>query len=135
MHTTRLLFALAAFVTFGTTACTHTGSAAGDIALSPADLANTAVLYTKNMSNEPIELRVYTTGQSRFIGAVSPGESNAIALDPSLLPAGELYVIGIAPDGRRRAIGGPLAVTKGNQIHFTIEPTLSLSRAYVVTSP
>ena len=133
MCKTRLFLTLAAFAIFGAAGCTHSGSAAGDIALTPADLANTAVLYTKNLSTEPIELRVLVTGQSRFIGAVSPGESTAIALDPTLLPAGELYVVGIAPDGRRRAIGGPLAVSKGNAIRFTIEPTLSLSRAYVVT--
>jgi hypothetical protein len=129
---TQLLLALAVAATFGA-GCTHTGTAAGDVAIAP-DASNSAVLYTKNLSHEAIELRVVTSGQSRFIGSVSPGETNAIVLDPMLLPAGELYVVGIAPDGRRRAIGGPLAVGKGNQIHFTIEPTLSLSRAYV-TSP
>ena len=39
----------------------------------------------------------------------------------------------IAPDGRRRAVGGPLAVGKGNAIRFTVEPTLSMSRAVVVS--
>jgi len=111
--------------------CARSGSAAGDIALSP-DAANSAVLYTRNLSNEALELRVLVTGQSRFIGSVSPGESNAIVLDPSLLPSGDLYVIGISPDGHR-AIGGPLAVAKGNAIRFTIQPTLSLSRALVVS--
>lgn len=128
----RILLTLATIATLSA-GCAHSGTAAGDIALSPADLASSAVLYTKNQSNEPIELRVLTSGESRFIGSISPGETNAIMLDPTLLPAGELYVIGISADGRRRAIGGPLAVAKGNAIHFTIEPTLSLSRAYVST--
>lgn len=130
MRKTRLLLALATIATLSA-GCAHSGSAAGDLAVSP-DASTSAVLVTRNLSNEPIELRVLTAGESRFIGAVSSGESNSIVLDPSLLPAGELYVIGIAADGRRRAIGGPLAVSKGATIRFTIEPTLSLSRAYVV---
>jgi hypothetical protein len=129
----RTIFTLAAVATLGA-GCAHSGSSAGDIALPP-DAASSAVLYTKNLSNEPIELRVVTTGQSRFIGAVSPGETSSIVLDPTLLPAGELYVLGISADGRHRAVGGPLAVTKGNAIRFTIEPTLSLSRAHVTSKP
>jgi hypothetical protein len=132
MLKSRVLFTLATIATLGA-GCARYGSAGGDIAVAP-DASNSAVLYTKNMSNEPIELRVVTIGQSRFIGAVSAGETNAIVLDPSLLPSGDLYVIGISSDGRRRAVGGPLAVAKGNAIRFTFEPTLSLSRAYV-TSP
>jgi hypothetical protein len=131
MFKSRFLLTLATVATLSA-GCAHYGSAAGDVAVAP-DAANSAVLYTKNLSNEPIELRVVSTGQSRFIGSVSPGETSAIVLDPSLLPAGELYVVGISPDGRRRAVGGPLAVAKGNQIHFTIEQTLSMSRAYVVS--
>ena len=131
MHRNHLLLTLATLATLGT-GCARYSSAGGDIEALP-NAGSSAVLYTKNLSNEPIELRVVVTGQSRFIGAVSAGETNSITLDPSLLPAGELYVVGIAPDGRRRAVGGPLAVGKGNAIRFTIEPTLSLSRAYVVT--
>jgi hypothetical protein len=131
MLKTRVLLTLATIATLGA-GCARYGSAAGDVAVAP-DASNSAVLYTKNLSNEPIELRVLTTGQSRFIGSVSPGETNAIVLDPSLLPSGDLYVLGISADGRRRAVGGPLAVAKGNAIRFTIQPTLSLSRAIVVT--
>ena len=131
MRKTHLLFALATIATLSG-ACAHSGSAAGDIAVAP-DASNSAVVVTKNLSNEPVELRVVTTGQSRFIGSISPGETNSIVLDPSLLPSGELYIVGIAADGRQRAVGGPLAVTKGNTIRFTIEQTLSLSRAYVVS--
>ena len=105
----------------------------GAVMRTSPDASNSAVVLTKNLSNEPVELRVVTTGQSRFIGSISPGETNSIVLDPSLLPSGELYIVGIAADGRQRAVGGPLAVTKGNTIHFTIEQTLSLSRAYVVS--
>src|SRR3569833_643479 len=130
MMKSRFLITLATLATLGA-GCARYGSAAGDVAVAP-DAASSAVLYAKNLSNEPIELRVLTPGQSRFIGAVSPGETNASVLEPSLLPSGDLYVLGISSDGRRRAVGGPLAVTKGNAIRFTIEPTLSLSRAYVV---
>jgi hypothetical protein len=131
MHKLQILFALAIAGTLGA-GCGNHGAAAGDIAVTP-DLASTAVLYTRNLSNDALELRVVTGGQSRFIGSIGPGEANTIALDPTLLPAGELYVLGIAPDGRRRAVGGPLAVGKGNAIRFTVEPTLSMSRAVVVS--
>jgi hypothetical protein len=120
MVKSRRLLTLAVAVTLGAgVGCAHSNSAAGDVSLSP-DASNSAVLYAKNLSNESI-------------GAVSPGETTSIVLDPTLLPSGDLYVLGISPDGRRRAVGGPLAVTKGNEIRFTIQPTLSLSRAYVVS--
>ena len=131
MLKTRMLLTLAAIATLSG-GCARYNSSAGDVSLAP-DAANSAVLYAKNLSTEAIELRVLTTGESRFIGAVSPGETASIVLDPTLLPSGDLYVLGISADGRHRAVGGPLAVTKGNAIRFTIEQTLSLSRAYVVS--
>jgi hypothetical protein len=131
MLKSRILLTLAVAATLGA-GCAHYNSAAGDVSLSP-DASNSAVLVAKNLANESIELRVVTTGESRFIGSVSPGETTSIVLDPTLLPAGNLYVLGISADGRRRAVGGPLAVGKGNEIQFTIQPTLSLSRAYVVS--
>ena len=131
MLKSRMLLTLAAVATLGA-GCAHYNSAAGDVSLAP-DAANSAVLYAKNLSNEAIELRVVTTGESRFIGSVSPGETTSIVLDPSLLPAGDLYVLGISADGRGRAVGGPLAASEGERDPVHDRADASLSRAYVVS--
>ena len=132
MRITHTLLALATAATLGS-GCSRYGSAAGDVGtIAPEDAANTAVLIAKNLSNDPIELRTVALGQSRYIGSVAPGESTSILLDPTLLPSGDLYIVGIPASGRGRALSGPLAVAKGNKIQFTIQPSLSTSRAYVV---
>jgi hypothetical protein len=86
----------------------------------------------KNQSTEPLELRTVLEGRSTFIGSVGPVESTSILLDPSLFPAGFLYIVGIPADGRGRALVGPLAASKGDKIRFTISPELSMSSATVI---
>ena len=100
--------------------------------ISPADAANTAVLRVRNLSNESLELRAVMLGQSRFIGSVGANDSTVILLDPSYFPTANLYIVGIPPDGRGRAVSGAIAAGKGDQIKFTIEPELGLSHAIVI---
>lgn len=107
------------------------GSAAGTV-ISPADAASTALLQVRNLSNESLELRAVALGQSRFIGSVGANDTTAILLDPSLFPTANLYIVGIPADGMGRAVAGPLAASKGDQIKFTIEPALDMSHAIVV---
>jgi hypothetical protein len=113
-------------------ACAHGMESAGDVAIDPAEAAQTVVLNVKNQSTEPLELRTVLEGRSTFIGSVGPVEITSILLDPSLLPAGFLYIVGIPADGRGRALVGPLAASKGDKIRFTISPELSMSSATVI---
>ena len=116
----------------GAGACAHytEGSAAGEV-IDPADAAKTVVLHVDNQNPVSMELRTIVNGRSEFIGSVSGADSTDILLDPSILPTGNLYVLAIPADGRGRAVGGPLALTKGDRINFTVTPELRLSRAIV----
>ena len=107
------------------------GTAGGNV-ISPADAANTAVLQVRNLSNQSLELRAISLGQSRFIGSVGPNDTTAILLDPTIFPTANLYIVGIPPDGHGRALAGPIAAGKGDKIKFTIEPALDMSHAIVV---
>ncbi len=112
--------------------CAHglENAASGEV-IDPADAAKTVVLRVNNQSQEPLELRTVVDGRSSFVGSVGPGDSTSILLDPTILPTGFLYVVGIPASGRGRAIVGPLAVSKGDKIKFNVNPVLSASRAFV----
>ena len=114
------------------TACVNgmQGAAGGDY-IDPAEAAKTVVLHVNNVNPLPMELRVVQDGQSRFVGSVSGGDSTDILLDPQLFPTASLFVTAIPSDGRGRAVVGPLAAGKGDQINLTVQVTLSMSRATV----
>lgn len=130
MFTSRMLtLATAGLLALGA-GCSRYGTAGGDVAsISPAEAANTVTLVTMNNASTTMELRVIAHGQSSFVGSVGAHDRGAILLDPSILPAGDLYVVGIPADGRGRVVEGPLAVGKGMRIDFTIESDYTLSRA------
>lgn len=125
-----MAFAMAAAAMMA--ACAHGMESSGEVAIDPAEAAHTVVLNVKNQSLEPMELRTVLDGRSTFVGSVGPNDSTAILLDPSLFPAGFLYIVGIPADGHGRAIVGPLAASKGDKIRFTIAPALSMSSATVI---
>jgi hypothetical protein len=128
----RGIIALISTVALGT-ACANgmQGASAGEY-IDPAEAAKTVVLHVNNVNQLPMELRVIQNGQSRYIGSVGGGDSTDILLDPQLFPTASLYVTAIPPDGRSRALAGPIAASKGDQINFTVQVTLNMSRAFVV---
>ena len=113
--------------------CTHgfQSSAAGDV-VDPAAAAKTVVLHVENKNLQTMELRTILDDRSTFVGSVGGNDTTSILLDPSMFPAGFLYVVAIPGDGQGRAIAGPLSVSKGNRILFTVSEILSASRATVV---
>lgn len=132
MRVTRAGLAIAAAFTLAAGCAGYNQGSAGGNVISPADAANTAVLQVLNRSNESLELRAISTGQSKFIGSVGPNDSTSILLDATLFPTANLYVVGIPPDGQGRAVAGPIAAAKGDKIKFTIEPALEMSHAIVI---
>jgi len=114
------------------TACVNAmqGASGGDY-IDPAEAAKTVVLHVNNVNPLPMELRVIQNGQSRYIGSVSGGDRTDILLDPQLFPTASLFVTATPPDGRSRALAGPIAASKGDQINFTVQVSLNMSRAVV----
>ena len=71
------------------------------------------------------------SAETHHIGSVGSNDSTSVLLDPVMFPTATLYLVGIPAGGRGRAVVGPLAASKGDQINFTIESAFDLSRAIV----
>lgn len=127
---TRVFAILAAAATIGAGCARYTNSSAGDV-IDPAEAAKTVVLHVTNQSMASMELHAINDGRSEFVGSVGPNESTDVLLDPILFPTATLYLVGIPADGRGRAVVGPIAASKGDQINFTIQSAYDLSRATV----
>jgi hypothetical protein len=105
-------------------------SAAGEV-IDPAAAAKTVVLHVDNQNLQTMELRTVIDDRSTFVGSVGGNDTTSILLDPSMFPAGFLYVVAIPGDGHGRAVAGPLSASKGDRIQFTVSQILSASRATV----
>lgn len=130
LFNTRVLVILAAAATLGSGCARYSDSAAGEV-IDPAEAAKTVVLHVTNQSMSSMELRAINDGRSNFIGSVGPNDSTDVLLDPTMFPTATLYLMGIPADGRGRAVVGPLAASKGDQINFNIQSAYDLSRATV----
>lgn len=127
---TRRLAILAAASALGMGCSRYTDSAGGEV-IAPAEAAKTVVLHVDNQSSSSMELHAVNDGRSMFVGSVGPNDSTNVLLDPILFPTATLYLIGIPADGHGRAVVGPLAASKGDQINFNIQSVYDLSRATV----
>jgi hypothetical protein len=105
-------------------------AAAGDV-IDPADASRTVVLQVNNINQQSMELRTILNGQSNFIGSVGGADSTSILLDPTMFPAGMLYIEAVPASGMGRAVVGPLSANRGQRIKFTIQPALGMSSAIV----
>ena len=114
-------------------ACAHglESSASGEV-IDAADAAKTVVLHVDNKNSQPMELRTVLDGRSAFVGSVQGNDTTNILLDPTMFPAGFLYVMAIPADGRGRALAGPLSAGKGDKIRFDVSEDLRLSHAIVI---
>lgn len=127
---TRVLVTLAAAATIGAGCARYSDSAAGEV-IDAAEAAKTVVLHVTNQSSASMELHAINDGRSTFVGSVGPNDSTDVLLDPILFPTATLYLVGIPTDGHGRAVVGPIAASKGDQINFNIQSAFDLSRATV----
>ena len=127
---TRTLMILAAAATLGSGCARYSDSAGGEV-IDPSEAAKTVVLHVSNQSYSSMELHAINDGRSTFVGSVGPNDSVDLLLDPILFPTATLYLVGIPADGRGRAVAGPIAASKGDQINFNIQSAYDLSRATV----
>ena len=124
---TRMLVILAAAATLGAGCARYSDSSAGSL-IDPAEAAKTVVLHVDNRSSTSMELHAINDGRSMFVGSVGPNDSTDILLDPILFPTATLYLVGVPTDGRGRAVVGPIAASKGDQVNFMIQSAYDLSR-------
>jgi hypothetical protein len=127
---TRMLAILSAVATIGAGCARYSDSAAGDV-IDASEAAKTVVLHVNNRSSVSMELHAMNDGRSIFVGSVGPSDSTDVLLDPILFPTATLYLVGIPADGHGRAVAGPIAASKGDQIDFNIQSAYDLSRATV----
>jgi hypothetical protein len=132
MFRPRLFVILAAAAIAGAGCNRYYGSTAGGEVVSAADASKTVVLHVQNLHQSPMELRTIQNGTSHFVGSVAGQDSTDILLDPTLFPTGSLIILARPADGNGFARVGPLTASKGDEIKFTVEPALDLSRAIVV---
>jgi hypothetical protein len=125
-----MMAVLAAAATLGAGCARYSDSAAGDV-IDPAEAAKTVVLHVNNQSSSSMELHAINDGRSLFVGSVGPNDSTDVLLDPILFPTATLFLVGVPADGRGRAVVGPIAACKGDQINFNIQSAYELSRATV----
>ena len=113
-------------------ACAHRyeSSASGEV-IDPAAASKTVVLFVDNHNEQPMELRTMLDGRSTFIGSVGGSDTTSILLDPTMFPAGSLYIVAIPADGIGRAIAGPMSASKGDRIDFSVSQGLNMSHAIV----
>jgi hypothetical protein len=131
MFRVRSYLAVAAMAVLGAGCAGYSqASSAGDV-LDPVEAARTVVLHVENLNTQSMELRTIVNGKSEFAGSVGGSDTTSILMDPSLFPAGFLYIEAIPGNGLGRALVGPLSASKGQWIRFTIQPALDLSSAVV----
>ena len=127
---TRMLAILTAATTIGAGCARYSDSAGGEV-IDASEAAKTVVLHVNNQSSTSMELHAINDGRSIFVGSVGPNDSTDVLLDPILFPTATLYLVGIPADGLGRAVAGPIAASKGDQIDFNIQSAYDLSRATV----
>jgi hypothetical protein len=106
----------------GLSACAHTGSAAGDVAIAPDVAANTTVLHVANRYKS--DMRVYSVirGKQRYLGAVGAQSTRDFVMNPDLV--GESGVSFSAresnADESTSISRGPYLIDRGRVIEFAI---------------
>lgn len=88
-------------------------------------------LTVRNNNFADVDLWAVADGLATRIGTVNGNSSAQFDLSPSLYGASDLRIVGTPIGGNGRASSGPLIVSRGQTIMFTIAPTLRTSFATV----
>lgn len=91
-----------------------------------------AMLIVENQNFYDVDIYALSTGLSTRIGTVSGSNGVArFALSPTIIGASDFRLIAAPIGGNGRASSGPLIVSGGRTIKFTITPSLAQSHAEV----
>jgi len=84
-------------------------------------------------NNNFLDMAVWavSNGTPARIGTVTGSSSRTFALTASMFGASEFDLLATPIGGSGRASSGPLVVTAGRTVFFTIEPQLALSHAII----
>jgi hypothetical protein len=111
--------------TFSETACRSSN------AYDVGQQADGATLVVRNDNFADVDVYVVSAGLPTRVGTVTGNSTARFALSPSIIGPGDLRVIATPIGGNGRAYSGPLIVSPGQTIEFTIGPVLRQSNAIV----
>ncbi|MEP6730346.1 MAG: hypothetical protein ABJE10_06900 [bacterium] len=89
------------------------------------------LLNVKNDNFLDMDIYALSSGLPSRIGTVSGVNSAHFALDPTLYGASDFRIVATPIGGNGRASSGPLVVSRGQTIEFTIGSRLAQSHAEV----
>ena len=126
MRTTRyVVFALLAALS-GTSAC----RSAGPYDVNEAQPGNITLVVRNNNYND-VDVYAVSSGLATRVGTVTGNSSATFTLNPTLVGPTDFRVVATPIGGNGRASTGPLVVSQGQTIEFTVGPVLSQSTVSV----
>ena len=109
----------------GLAGCGRTGEAGGEVVP-----ANVVGLDVKNQNFLDVDVFSIVDGLSTRLGTVTGNGSRHFLLDP-MVGSRDFHLIAVPIGGAGRASSGPLAVSSGQTIVFTVGPVLQNSSAII----
>jgi hypothetical protein len=95
--------------------------------------AEDALLIVDNQNFYDVDVYAVSSGLPTRIGTVTGGNSTArFALSPTIINSSDFRLVATPIGGNGRASSGPLLVSPGRTIRFTIAPSLAQSHAEVM---
>jgi hypothetical protein len=121
-------------VTLGLAACLACAATAGCRSGSAYDVGRVADgvgLVVRNDNFYDVDVYAVADVLATRIGTVTGNSTQRFELSPSITGAGDLRVVATPIGGNGRASSGPLAVSRGQTIFFTVASQLRQSTATV----
>jgi hypothetical protein len=113
----------------GVSACGRTAGAFQPGSVQPAD--GTVTVRVANDNYSDMDVYVVSEGVATEMGMVTGHTDARFALAPSFFPTNQLRLVATPIGGNGRAASGPLDVSPGDTVEFTIRPLLRNSAAVV----
>lgn len=126
MRTTRHLVLALVVAIAGASAC----RSASPYDVEDAQPGNVTLTVRNNNFND-VDVYAVSSGLATRIGTVTGNSSASFRLNPTLVSATDFRIVATPIGGNGRATTGPISVTPGQTIEFTIGPVLSQSTVSV----
>lgn len=110
---------------------TAAGCHRGGFANAPESAQGAVGLVVQNQNFYDMDIYVVSESVATRVGDVNGNSTARFRLDPSFFPSNELRVVATPVGGNGRAFSGPLNVSPGQSIVFTIAPVLRQSSAAI----
>lgn len=120
--------------TLGLAACLVSAATAGCRSGNPYDVGRepeAVGLVVRNDNFYDVDVYAVADVLATRIGTVNGNATQRFELNPSITGAGDLRIVATPIGGNGRASSGPLAVSRGQTIYFTVASQLRQSTATV----